>query len=1593
MLRASSTPAHPSQTRWGAGGMLASFYPGGTMSVANAASTTKKQILKLLGRWRGQLDEAQIPLFRSFVEDTLPRIRGPYLAQHPATQVLNSLEVGFQFASHRRNGDVLTEVRRGAGRTVVALTSMDDQPFIVDTVRLFLKRTGADYYGGFNLTFVAERDSKGKLTGVGGEQGRRESLVMVEADGSNVDDLDGASGSLKTNLVTARAVVEDFRPMTRSVERYIEKLEVLADRQPDKVDALRETAAFLKWLLAENFVFMGVDSGEPLGLERIAGRHQGDQGGEWPEAHEPGTVRVRKSALESPVHRAGRIDEILITPPASDRFDQALFVRGMFTYRAVTQPCRNVPILRRVLGSILAATGTDPGSFRYKGIANGFDSLPTEFLFTASRKAIHDTLELIFESEQQQDTGVTFLRTSPYSAFCLVAMPKTQFSDDLRRAVEADIVHSLSATYSDHGIFVGRYDTVLLHYYLTGVDFPPDEAIEALTGRIREAATPWMSRLWRALNAKYGEERADELSEVYGRAFPEEMQRDSGAERAVRDIELLEELSATNQLTADLYVDDKGALVLRLYEAANVYLSDLLPVLDHFGLVVQDSYATTIDARGGSLHMDTFQLLGATGVGREVLIERADLLCEALAATFAGRVTDDGTNQLVVAAGLTWQEVEVIRAYVKYCRQLKIAVSHTRMRELILQRPDLCSMLVDLWHARFDPDLPGDRDAAVAGAAGRLAEAIRLVHAHDEDLLFSTLYQLCMATTRTNFYRTDRKLQYHSFKVDCSKVDAMGARRPLYEIFVHNKDVEGVHIRFGMVARGGLRWSDRDDYRTEVMGLATTQVVKNVVIVPVGAKGGFMLKDASRDPAVRRMEADRHYQTFIRGLLDLTDNAVEGRVVPPARVVRHDGDDPYLVVAADKGTAHLSDTANKLSLEYGFWLGDAFASGGSNGYDHKGVAITARGAWVLVKRHFAELQRDPYSQPFTVVGIGDMGGDVFGNGLVETPHAKLLAAFNHMHVFLDPDPDPASSFQERKRLFALGRGGGWQAYDTSKISEGGGVYERSSKSIPLSPQVRAMLAFDEDTVEAGPEEVIRHILKMDADLLWNGGIGTYVKAERETDADADDRSNDAVRVNATELGARIIGEGGNLGMTQRGRIEAALRGVRLNTDFIDNSAGVDMSDHEVNLKILLDQVVQRGALDIATRNQVLEEMTDEVASLVLTNNDTQGRQLSRDVVRSQRNIFAFGRVIDFVSKQFKVHRKALFLPGHLELAERAEDGVGLTRSELAVLSSYMKMFVYNELLAGKPRKMPGYQELLTGYFPERIQREYPAEIQKHMLKDEIAMTMATTRIIADAGVSFFPLAIETTGRSVPAIATAYLRAQRLAKASEVRSALEELRTSVSLTALNRAWVRVDDGACAVAMHWLSSRGRIPRDEELDEMAGAVNRAYELQSSEVTARNRDLLDEMRANDIPESVALRVLKSQYLSTALMIFADAKRADSTLQQLTVRHLAVANASRVQEVIDDLGSRPAEGLWEPIALQILRGRYTALLRQMVQKTQVNGHGDTVDVLTPALAENELADVRAVMDEFLETESEPALSTLLVLEERLAGAIRRMGK
>jgi glutamate dehydrogenase len=796
----------------------------------------KSLVRSTLSRWSGALPADRRNVFLAFVDEALNRLKGPFLTQHPPHQILELLEEAFAFAETREPGVVRTEIRpRPARGGVAVLVNMDDQPFIVDTVRLFLRTRESQFWGGFNLVFRCSRDARGKIVEVGTEEGQEESVILYEADVADLS-APGAADVLARNLVHARAMVKDFAAMTSAVRTFADG----AAQRPG-ADAA-ETSAFLQWLLADNFVFLGLAAnGAPLGIQGLAGSPLlGDPAGDWAAPHLGGAVKLRKSKLESPVHRSGRIDEILVDVAGVG----TLFLRGLFTYRAITQPSRHVPILRQMLGVILSENvTTGPGSFRYRGYANVFDSLPTEFLLTATRQSISTLVEKVFEAEQQQTAGVNFLMNTPDTAFCLCTVPKAEYGDDLRRQIEDEIVAVTRATYCDHGIFVGRYDTVLVHFFLTGVTDPGRDGLAALQARIHAAATPWADRLYAALSTRHGAAEADRLTDTWGRAFPDTWADTNSVERTVRDIELLEQLTARRVVQADLYREGRD-LVLRVYQQVDVYLSTLMPVLTNFGVEVVDSYATQVHGRGGTLHIDTFRLAGAQGIDHATLLQRGGLLTEALAAVFGGGVSDDRLNGLVLVGGLTAAQVDVLRGYMRYSRQVGMKLAILRMTEIFLANPICTGALAKLFAARFDPDLAGDRAAAVLEAEEVLNNELRFIQAHDEDLLLQVMKNLIESTVRTNAYRTDRKGAYVSFKFDASSARIARCGRSTSTRATSRVCTCG-SARSPAAASAGRTATTT---APRCSGLVTTQQVKNVVIVPDGQQGRLLPQERGPRP-------------------------------------------------------------------------------------------------------------------------------------------------------------------------------------------------------------------------------------------------------------------------------------------------------------------------------------------------------------------------------------------------------------------------------------------------------------------------------------------------------------------------------------------------------------------------------------------------------------------------------------------------------------------------------------------------------------------------------------------------------------------------
>jgi glutamate dehydrogenase len=1519
-------------------------------------------------------DDARHALFERFVHAIGRQIRPHYHKRHTPEDTVRQLAVLFE-RFWTRTPDAVIINAETSGRLLILTTVMSDQPFIVDTLRMQLQARGATNITAFNAIVGVQRED-GVPTDIG--TGPLESIIRMEVEGLEGCSPDTVVAAIHDSLYLSRSMVQDFLQMTDLVESATFRFSRHADRSPDNGDAYRETGEFLRWLLADNFVFMGIvhgDSRHGFARPEHTDRWPVDKLAGW-EAVSGDPVQVRKGLRESPVHRSGRIDEIRVELPN----DRPLIIQGLFTYRALTQPSRHVPLLRRVLGSILREDESKPGSYRYKGVANVFDSLPTEFLFTATQQQIVTIINKVLEAEQQQETRTQIIQDTD-STFALAAMPRTRWSERLGEQIEAVLIERTGASYTDQGIFISRYNTMLVHYYLTGTRVLDADDLSRLRDHILDLSTPWEVRLYDAMKDTMDAGRADALAVKYGAAFDEVYRLNRPTDESLRDLELLEKLDAEGRdIIASVFTERRGRLYLRIYQRNNILLSHMLPVLDDFGLVIIDQFADPVSLSGGEKrYIDTFRLQSVPGVDNAAVLARGENLAAAIEAVFAGSTGSDALNRLLLQADLDWQAVDMLRAYHGYARQLGFYYSLDRVQDIMMSQPEMVGLLWRYFQTRFDPALPGDRASQLAAAAEAFEDALRGLEAHDQDLVFRTFYNLMQSSIRTNFYRTDRKFHYLSFKVRCASVTNMPSPRMMFEIYVHHREMEGLHLRGGKVARGGIRWSDRTDFRREILDLVSTQMIKNVLIVPVGAKGGFRMKHRVLDRAEGRRRADELYKVLIRGMLDLTDNYVAGQVVHPPGVVLHDEPDPYLVVAADKGTAHLSNTANGLSAEYGFWLDDAFASGGSNGYDHKEVGITARGGWVTARRHFYELGMDPDRDEFTCVGIGDTGGDVFGNGVIETPKMKLIAAFNHMHVFIDPNPDPETSFAERKRLFDAVKG--WDHYNTDLISEGGGIFSRHARSIPLSPQMQELLGVLKD--ELPVEVVIRLLLRLNVDLLWNGGIGTYVKASHEDHIDAGDPSNDMLRINGNELRARIVGEGGNLGFTQAGRIEYALSGGRINTDALDNSGGVDMSDHEVNLKILLNPMVAQGELALPDRNTLLKRMTDEVADQVLHNSDVHGRQMSLDIVRSHADPMSFSRTIVWACARSGVSPADLRLPTHDELSRRATLGRGLTRPELCVLAAHVKMHVFNELSSGSPAEIPDFDSRVISYFPSEIQRDYRDRILGHMLKPSIGMTVVANDIIGEAGAWFFPGIIELTGASAPAIARAWIHAMALIDSEDLLSAIADSNTSLDVQ--YRAWVAATSAVFSLIALWLSPGESVPDADEQTQIRAVLDRMAQISGTTHHERFRARVESL--SELPAALATRIAVLGDLTIAHEIV-QLHRGDN-LDQTVISYLAIGEASRLLPTIRVLESRRAEGGWDPVAIAILRNRYLSQLRSLVRSIDLGPEVTLgVDRVTLRLSRGHLTGLAGEMESILSNASD--ISALLVAEERIRARISR---
>ena len=1451
----------------------------------------------------------------------------------------------------------------------------DDMPFLVDSVLSLLSEINAGIRLVLHPILTLARARNGKYGGLveedayGAQGVVRESLIHV-----HIDPLGGQQEraeleeSISAVLDDVRTAVLDWRPMTDRVRQAITFYQT--NPPPVAVDELAESVQFLQWLLDNHFTLLGIreyvfEGGAEKGqLKAVANSGLGilrdpkvqvlRRGKQLvtitPELRDflmqPAPLIITKANVRATVHRRVHMDYIGIKQfDDRGRLSGELRVVGLFTSAAYTRSARQIPVLRRKVGYILEHSGFSPDGHSGKALINIIEQYPRDDLFQIDADLMLEIAKGILQLEERPRTRL-FIRKDKFDRFVsgLVYIPRDRFNTQVREKVG----ERLALAYDGHvSAFYPAFpegSLVRVHYIIgrTGGPTPsPDPAdVEA---DIVEIVKTWDDRLSEAIAGHYEIERVRALRERYVNAFSGAYQEAFEPAGALRDMDLMEGLSDQGDVAIDFYRGDgdgKQVLRLKIYHLGEpIALSDRLPILENMGLraINERSYMVrrqSTDQAVVWIHDIALNSADDSDVRLEAL---KDGLEACFLAVWNGEAENDAFNALVLKENMAWRDISVLRAVGKYLRLGGLAFSARFMESALNAYSGIAERLVRLFYIRFDPS----RDAPVKkrlAAQKRLVSDIEAelqnVPSLDHDSVLRRYMNLIVSAQRTNYFQRTEGDGYKpaiAIKIRSREVDGLPEPRPFAEIFVYAPDVEGVHLRFGMIARGGLRWSDRpEDFRTEVLGLVKAQQVKNTVIVPVGSKGGFVPKKLT--PAFTReeflAEGVRCYKIFISSLLDVTDNISGTEVLPPKDVVRHDSDDPYLVVAADKGTATFSDIANGISEEKGHWLGDAFASGGSAGYDHKKMGITARGGWEAVKRHFREMDIDIQSTPFTVIGCGDMSGDVFGNGMLLSKQIKLIAAFDHRDIFIDPDPDPAVSFKERKRLFNA-PGTTWQDYDAKLISKGGGVFSRALKSIEVSDEIQQALNLK--SKKLSPFDLIRGILLSQADLLWFGGIGTYIRASSETNADAGDRANDPVRVTARELNVKVIGEGANLGLTQRARIEFGMNGGRVNTDAVDNSAGVNSSDLEVNIKIACGAAEAAGKLTRNARNKLLADMTDDVAALCLRNNYNQTLSLTLTETRGLAESGFLSRLMRTLEHQGLLDREVEFLLDDVEMSEREAQGKPLTRPELAVVLAYAKITLYDELLKSAVPDDPYLGRDLMRYFPDRLQAKFPSEIEQHRLRREIVATMLSNSMINRGGPSFVSRMVDETGAGVAAIATAYILARDSFGFIELNGEIDTLDNKIASALQIELYSAVQELVRRQSIWFLRN---VPVAGDLaDSVAHYGKGLAELQNAFRTILPEDTL---KANDasakalaergVPKALAARMAQLPTLSRGPDIILVATRNKRPIPDVAQVFFGLGTSLSIDRLTAQAADVPVNDYYDRLAVtNVLDGIYAS--------------------------------------------------------------------
>ncbi len=1462
------------------------------------------------------------------------------------------------------------------GRAVTVLEILnDDMPFLLDSVMGELGDAGLVVRLVSHPILALTRSAEGRIESFQGladaRSGERESLITIHVDRiPAADDRVQLARRLDATLWDDRHAVEDWQAM-RARARAVAS-EWRAARLTISPETLAEAEAFVEWLADDNFTFLGVREYEYRGdtadgtLERTEEPGLGilrdpdvrvlRRGGELvtttQEIREfllrPDPIIITKANLRSRVHRRTHMDYVGIKRFAPDgSLAGEVRIVGLFTHDAYTRSVMSIPLVRRKAEMVLAGGGFAPASHSGKALTNVLESYPRDEMFQLEVETLAAHAFAILELGERPRIRV-LARRDEFDRFVsvLVFVPRERYSTTVDHRIGELLADRYGGRVSSAAIAFPEGQLARLHVIVGLRAGPrPDPDREAIEAEIGEIVRTWSDDLRRAFAAIPDRQHARHLLERYGEAFSMAYRDTYAAEDAVDDVMVLERLSGERRTAIDFSRrdgDPASRVSLKLFNReAPIPLSDRVPVVEAMGfrVVNERTFRIRPGEERGRVYLHDMTLERADGGA--VDLDRLDGPLEAMfMAVWFGHAESDGYNGLILSAGLGWRDIAMLRALSRYLRQIRIPYSQDYLWGALGRFPAIAAAIVELFHVRFGVDRPDEgRAEAEAAVRARIEADLEGVASLDDDRILRRFLNVVTACVRTNFFADGadgRPPETLAFKLDSHAVEEMPAPRPYREIWVYSPRVEGIHLRFGKVARGGLRWSDRpQDFRTEVLGLVKAQQVKNAVIVPVGAKGGFVPKRLPPPAAGREAwltEGTEAYKVFVSTLLSITDNLDGDAVVPPARVVRHDGDDPYLVVAADKGTATFSDTANAIALERGFWLGDAFASGGSAGYDHKKMGITARGAWEAVKRHFREIDVDIQTTPFTVAGVGDMSGDVFGNGMLLSPEIRLVAAFDHRDIFLDPEPDAAKGLAERARLFALPRSS-WQDYDKALISEGGGVFSRQAKSIPLSPQVRQVLRLDKP--QATPAEVISAILRAPVDLLWFGGIGTYVRARTESDADVGDRANDAVRIVAADLGAKVIGEGANLGMTQRARIEAARGGVRLNTDAIDNSAGVNTSDVEVNIKIALSQPVRDGRLDEPGRLALLAEMTDDVATLVLRNNYNQTLALSLAELHAADNLGFAHRLVRSLESRGLLDRAVELLPDDAAFAELARARAGLTRPELAVLLAYAKITLFDDLVASGVPDDPYLGAELFDYFPTAMRERFADAIAGHRLRREIIATMMANALVNRGGPAFVLRLADDTGAEVGTIAAAFATTFDSYRMGELDGALDGLDTRIPGALQLDLYALVQDVLSSRTAWFLRN---VALDRGLEETIGRFRSGIDTVGAALETvlpaafqqRRSQRAMELVQRGVPADLAQRLASLAALALAPDAVLVAERSGVAITDAASSLYALAERLRVDEIAYGARALPVSDHFERLAIDQAVDRVTLAVREL---------------------------------------------------------------